>query len=101
MGEDKVKSYPKNRYLFLFSSFLLGMAKALDLGNVLSISPIARSAIASPWGRISHFSISSNEAPERLDYQAIKSDWEMVGKDLQIAIYEFDKQQNKENRVKI
>lgn len=69
----KIKEY------FSCSSFILGMAKIFDFCNVISIMPRKR-----------HFSNKNKcnlHYSSEIDYQALKSDWEAVGKDIQRAIY--------------
>ena len=57
----------------MFKYFLLGAAHVLDLG-----------------GTLFNFKISDN--PALTDRKALESDWEQVGKDLQFAIGQFEKE---------
>jgi len=68
-----------NRTDFLFStpSFLRGIAKILDIHGISS--------------NIYNGSSSSAKA----DYEAISSDWKMVGKDMREALDEYKKEINK------
>lgn len=52
------------------SSFVKGMARVLDLGSTLNIY------------------VYSNE-PEGIDCNALRSDWEMVGEDIKLAINNY------------
>jgi hypothetical protein len=70
----KEKTMESNSYeLFAESSFLEGFARVLDLGANLSL-------------------YNSSRTGEEADFRAIKSDWQIVGKDLAGAI-ESEKQQ--------
>jgi hypothetical protein len=57
-----------NRYLlFVNPSFLSGFARVLDLGRTLN-------------------EYNYSMTPEVADYYSVKSDWKMVGQDIQFAM---------------
>lgn len=56
-------------YIFVRQSFVRGVARAVDIGGVLSRSAYALS-----------------DTPEEADARALESDWERVGKDLGDAL---------------
>ena len=64
----------KKSYLFLKPSFADGMSSVLDLNGILD-SPYARYSTA-----------------EEADFEAIGSDWKMVGEDIKNSIETYEQQ---------
>lgn len=62
------RKYPKSRTDFLYSrpSFVEGVARVLDFGNILN-------------------RYNSSSSPQEADKRAIRADWEAVGGDIEIA----------------
>ena len=67
-------------FLFAKPNFLSGMASAMDLGGTL----------------VSEY--NSSFTPNAADFRALKSDWAVVGMDIEDALKRFAKDHVKEKR---
>jgi len=63
--------------LFAEPSFMEGMARVLDLGNTLT-------------------EYNESPTPREADYNAIKSDWTMIGQDIYTAVEEIKNEINEQ-----
>ncbi|QUS62144.1 hypothetical protein IQE94_08985 [Synechocystis sp. PCC 7339] len=73
-------------------SFLNGMARTLDMSGICLVrSPIRQKYIsASGHLRSSHL---LSQRPDLMDSHSIRSDFEAIGNDLKMTIYQYQKDQ--------
>ena len=68
---SRVMNFSKTFRMFVVPTFFAGMASVLDLGGTLS-------------------GINVSDSSKEADELAIKSDWEMVGKDMQSSMDDWE-----------